>query len=465
MEWSTYQNAIFENIVNDNENKNTVVIARAGSSKTTSLVEAVKRLPKTKKILVTAFNKHIQEEISKKLPQNVDCLTLHALGFRAIKLRFKSILKESKTFDIIKSATGQRDYDLICEMNKAVTLSKYHLLDTPTKIDELMDNYNIDHFPITRPKFIDNVLVVMRKCKEDTAEIDFSDMLYFPFVYNMNVGKYDYVFVDEAQDMNYAQLVMAMSARRKDARLITVLDDRQAIYSFSGADFKNVNDMITNLNPVRLPLPISYRCPKQVIKLAQNFVPDIMPYDKSLDGKINYITLKEMIASVKVNDVVLSRTNADLISACISVVKKGIPASILGKDIGNNLSLFIKRSKAKSISELIAYTQKWQKEELEKFKLLNKDTSILSDRVECLFALCYDSATIEDLKNTLKNLFDESDKYRVLFSTVHKYKGKEADNIFLLDWTFRKTNEEENNIQYVAITRSKKNLTFVSKNR
>ena len=65
--WSKYQNAIFEDVKNGKDGQNTVVIARAGASKTTVLVEAVKYIPKNKKTLFICFNKSIQLELDERI--------------------------------------------------------------------------------------------------------------------------------------------------------------------------------------------------------------------------------------------------------------------------------------------------------------------------------------------------------------------------------------------------------------
>ena len=99
--WSNYQKAIFRDI---NSGKgHTVVIARAGSGKTSTIVEGFKYLPKGKKTLMVAFNKAIAEELKQRAPSYVDIMTLHSLGFRAIKQAFGQdvILENDKCNELI----------------------------------------------------------------------------------------------------------------------------------------------------------------------------------------------------------------------------------------------------------------------------------------------------------------------------------------------------------------------------
>src|SRR5271165_2210458 len=75
--WSDYQKAIFRNIATGTGNL--IVIARAGSAKTSTLVEGSRYIPKGKKSLFCAFNKHIQEELKSRLGSYIECSTLHSL--------------------------------------------------------------------------------------------------------------------------------------------------------------------------------------------------------------------------------------------------------------------------------------------------------------------------------------------------------------------------------------------------
>ena len=82
---SEYQKKIFEFVTNGVGNA--VINAKAGSGKTTTLVEAMKLIPSKEKILFVAFNKAIEQELSKRLNgySNVDVKTYHGLGFAILR--------------------------------------------------------------------------------------------------------------------------------------------------------------------------------------------------------------------------------------------------------------------------------------------------------------------------------------------------------------------------------------------
>ncbi len=464
--WSPYQRAIFKEIAQGEGNL--IVIARAGSSKTSCLVEGAKYIPKGKKSLFCAFNKSIQEELKNRLPHFVEAMTLHSLGFRGIKQRFgpNVELDNNKCWNITSDLVGKENYDLIENLVKAVGLCKVTLTDIPSKIEELLIEYDIDLCECKLEIFIKYIINILRICKEKTNVIDFNDMIYFPFVYHINVGKHDYVFLDEGHDIGKCQLELALSAVRPGGRVIVVIDPRQAIYAFSGADSKILDNLRTRLSPKELSLPICYRCPKKVVELAQTIVPDILPYENAIDGEIININVTDLQKYVTPGCYVISRVNAPLVHLCMSFLKNNIPSNILGRDIGNGLFYLIKKSKKKKVSDLLKWLVSWEKQEKENLliKYPKGSTEYISDKAECIRMLCEDASSVEDVKKNIDNLFKENDESKiVLCSSIHRAKGKECDDVFILEDTLRSNNEVENNLRYVAFTRAKKKLYLVRK--
>lgn len=177
--------------------------------------------------------------------------------------------------------------------------------------------------------------------------------------------------------------------------------------------------------------------------------------------------IDDLLKTVKPGDYVISRTNAPLIKHCMFLLKNGIPANILGRDVGANLHWFIKKSKAKNINKFIEYVNSWREIELKRLLSERRDPSATLDKAECLLNLCEGVLTIKDLKETIDSLFsDVSDNKKVLFGTTHKMKGKETDRVFMLADTYRYgpgVEGEESNLYYVCITRARKALYIVRK--
>src|SRR5208283_5161428 len=116
--WSPLQKNIFKDIAQGLGH--TVVIARAGSGKTSTIVEGFKYLPKGKKTLMVAFNKAIADELKERAPSYIDVMTLHSLGFRAIKQTFGAdvVLDNFKCSAIVGTIIGE-DRDL-WEVNQSI---------------------------------------------------------------------------------------------------------------------------------------------------------------------------------------------------------------------------------------------------------------------------------------------------------------------------------------------------------
>lgn len=465
--WSEYQKNIFKDI--HSGTGNTMIIARAGSAKTTSLVEGSKYIPKGNKTLFCAFNKSIQEELKSRLSERIEALTLHSLGYRGIRQRFGNVeLDNYKCQNIVSDFfdNQKENADLIDSICKTITFSKANLVDTPDKIEELIEYYDIDLCEIELKEFIPYVCKALRLCKEQTNVIDFNDMIWLPFVYRINVGKYDYVFIDEAHDLNKCQIELALSAVKPNGRVIACLDTRQAIYSWSGADHRVYENLKSRLSPKELTLPICYRCPKKVVELAQTLVPDILPYENNIDGEIIDLKLFDLIKTAKPGDYVLSRYNAPLIKSCMHFLKNKIPANILGRDIGDGLLYLIKKSKKKNVKSLLEWLGKWEKTEKANRLAKNPKASVdyITDKAECIVMLCDCASSIDEVKSNVKKMFQDNDEKKiVLHQSIHRCKGKETNDVFVLADTLSSSSEEELNLQYVSFTRAKRKLYLVRK--
>ncbi len=88
-----------------------------------------------------------------------------------------------------------------------------------------------------------------------------------------------------------------------------------------------------------------------------------------------------------------------------------------------------------------------------------------------LSILASKSSNMDHLKRMIADIFCPK-KDAIVLSSIHKSKGLEYDNVFLLrpdliPSKFAKTEEElrqENNLMFVAITRAKKEFKYIYKN-
>lgn len=472
-DWSKYQSAIFEDVARGTGH--TVVIARAGSGKTTTIVESFRYVPKKLKTLMVAFNKSIADELRERAPSYIDTSTLHSLGFRAIRSAFgkEVALDPDKTLNLVQNILAEKglkkfekeSFNTALSMCRTITLCKGYLIDIPSKMDALLDKFDIDPCALERDDFIKTVCQVLRKCKEEKMVIDFDDMVWFPYVYNIPVGKWDRVFVDETQDLNEAQIHMALSACKKNGRIMAVGDDRQAIYGFRGADSEAIENIIKKLDAKVMPLSVSYRCAQNIIKMAQEIVPDIESAPNAKEGIIKHIPEDSFLQEAKAGDFILSRVNAPLIYYCLALLRAGTPANIQGKDVGSNLIYMIKKSEKSNVIDFLKWLDTWKTTETARLVSKKRDPILILDKYACLETLCEGANSLDEVVDNIKALFnDGDDSNRVILSSTHKAKGLERDRVFVLTWTYRRAmNREEDNLFYVAITRAKDELFLVKK--
>ena len=467
-EWSKYQLAIFDNIANGTS-KTTFIEATAGSSKTTSLLEGLNYIPRGKKSLLVAFNKKIADELKKRAPKSFEgeISTLHSLGLKSLGKTFRTKVNPERSMDIIKKIIGEdrEKSELRYCLSRAVSMAKNTLSLTEKEIDNIIDDYDLDYpNEIFRDIFIKLVIKVMEECKASPEEIDFDSMIYLPNVLNVKVPKYDYVFLDEYQDVNFAQLELLKQTRSDNTRMFLFGDQMQNIYSFRAADPRNIIQMKQELNAHSLPLSISYRCPIKVVKEAQKFVKEMEWAPNAPEGIVEKITLNEMKKRAQPGCFIISRVNAPLIGLALHFIGQGIPANIQGRDLATNLQNLIKKSRVKNIDKFLMWLDNWSKKEIDRIKEKEGNPEQIMDKVECLKVLAEGCKDTKDLIANIKKIFsDDLSAKVILLGSTHALKGAEADQVFVLDWTYKYFNQEEKNIRFVAITRAKKELYLVSK--
>jgi superfamily I DNA/RNA helicase len=123
------------------------------------------------------------------------------------------------------------------------------------------------------------------------------------------------------------------------------------------------------------------------------------------------------------------------------------------------------RNERTTTPEFIALLEQNTSMMLAKLRDAGKDNQAnnLEDKVECIRIFASRTNTVGEIISEIKKVFDGKDSGDVMLSTVHKAKGLEADNVYILAterMPHPKGGHEENNICYVAITRAKQNLYF-----
>lgn len=288
------------------------------------------------------------------------------------------------------------------------------------------------------------------------------------------------ILVHNCQDMNAAQIELALKSVTKTGRVIVVGDDRQAIYGFRGADSGSLDRLRAAMGAEELPLTTTYRCPKAVVAEAQRLVPDYNAAPTAPAGEIHTLPVEKLAETVAPGDFVLSRKNAPLVRVCLSILRTGTRAKVEGKDVGKGLVALLKKLKPKSMPDFLAKLTKWEAKETKRAANLKKETAErktaeVADQAETLRVLADGLSGVAELETRIETLFADDaagNKSLVVCSSVHRSKGLEAPRVFILRSTLggRKPKEgkapaapstEEANIEYVAITRAQTSLHWV----
>lgn len=479
-------------------NSNVVISALAGSGKTSLIVMAVQLLKAMgvpgSEVLVLAFNVKIREELNKRLPAGYVAVNSHSLGLQVCKQGHPKARRDAnKWFTLVKDVVEEMEVDRGDEYplrRKIQALCSKVMLNhvDPENIGEVLDIAAQYHIEDVEPPVVKAVAKCIRKARrifEDTGALDFDEMLYLPVVMDLQPPKVKFVFVDEAQDLNVLQQEIASRSCADDARMVIVGDAKQAIYMFAGADAASFEKFKTmRPNTKVLPLNICYRCPTSHLDLARRLVPEIEARPDAPVGEIRFAGKDALSLLAKAGDLVMSRTNAPLLGAYFDLIKKKIPAKVIGREIGKDLANTldkIAQLEGFSYHKMVTYIERYREMQTKQLQQKpNSEAKIeeLDDKMDCLstcamnFTECH---SLDDLKKALEALFtdESSDDWRnsVALCSVHRAKGLEADNTFILNpekmplmWEKQSPAEfqQELNIKYVALTRALKSMTFLS---
>ena len=483
--WSDEQLAIHEWFATGTGNL--LVRARAGTSKTTTALEGIRGAPE-RQILICAFNKKIADELTARLNNpNATAKTLHALGFAAIRRyadHFKVLDGSERANDLAGMAArswkqDHKGVDVPWEIKRLVALLCTKAREmTPIGYDETSmialahqfnylpdegwgNRWTVEHVANLTLRAMDHAAAYQR------GGIDFADMIFLPLVKGWLSPTYDLVVVDEAQDMNLAQLTICERVNR--GRMAVIGDDRQAIYGFRGADTGSLDRLKRSLRAAELPLTTTYRCGRDIVEHAQLLVPDITARAGAPLGEVTDKSVADLMAEVAPGDFVLSRLNAPLVGLTLALLAQRVPAYMAGRDIGQGIETvlrLLKLPKGLPCDEMLVRLEAWRKRRVTTLanRGLLDQVDRLNDQADMIKELSGTALDADDVVEQCRELFKDADpSTRVMCSSIHKAKGLEASRVWVLTDTLyrRGRTTEEENLEYVAITRAKTALFLV----
>lgn len=490
---SPYQEKIFDFIVHGNGNA--VISAKAGSGKTSTCVTAIKLIKPKNKVMFLAFNRSIAEDLSQKLKDypNVEVRTSHGLGFAIIRKNVegeveldefkyrryvKSNISELTTIDV--TLTKNQLYNYIESICALVDFARFNLAQTAEEVKSLAVKYDV-------PIFFDEcdiVIKVLEWGKTELNSIDYTDMVWLPVELSMNARAFqkDFIFIDECQDQSLMSIELFLKCFKRGTRFIAMGDEDQCINTFCGSSEEAFQYMKDYPKTTQFDLPICYRCPKTVVELAKTLVPDIKCREDAPKGDI---IEKCWTSSLQSGDMVLCRSKAPLLKVYTKLLRKGIQCYIKGQDIGTNLKKLIEEVDIEELNTNLKSDGVFVRLYDNLFEIRNKlmeskgldyqDATLTNyitnryDMIKALTVLAENYTTKTELLSHIDEIFDET-REGVILSTIHKAKGLEADNVYILcnssmPSSLAKKEWEKNaeqNLIYVAYTRAKKKLGFIS---
>lgn len=275
-----------------------LVIAGAGTGKTRTLVYRVARLiedgVRPESILCLSFTKKAAENMTIKCSgmldhrcQQVNANTFHGFALSILK-RYAPYTGYGNNFDIIDQDT---DAGIILDRIKEELLITAHAAKFPKNkqvisilsksatrqmsIHDVIANY-YPHYDI----FISMIELVSseyQKFKKQQNKMDFDDLLKilmilmsdYEFIRNEIQDRFKFIMIDEYQDTDRIQAALAKLLAGGHGNIMVVGDDAQSIYSFRGADFRNIMSFPDQFEKAKvITIEQNYRSTQEILNLG-----------------------------------------------------------------------------------------------------------------------------------------------------------------------------------------------------
>lgn len=280
-----------------------LVLAGPGSGKTTVIIQRIRRLTEKMgvspyRILVITFTKAAAEQMKTRYAalqgkSGVMFGTFHSIFFRILRQACGYSLEQVLSEDERRNT-----------MQKLVTEARISVQDQEEYIQQFFSQYSLmknqlqdvsDFVPEGLPK--DEFVALSKKFdgwKRRNEKIDFDDMLtecYDVLSQDEKIRKawqdrFDYILVDEFQDVNRAQYACLQMLAAPKNNLFVVGDDDQSIYGFRGASPSFMLDFPKDFpGTEKVFLNVNYRCSGRIIRLASQVIgTNVSRYAKEIKG-------------------------------------------------------------------------------------------------------------------------------------------------------------------------------------
>lgn len=370
-----------------------LIIAGAGAGKTKTLTTKIAFLIEEKNvnprnILAITFTNKAAKEMKDRLYMQIGSLskelqvsTFHSFGLKLLRENYETlgydknfvIMDSDDSLTVVKKILKDANYDPKIYNPKAIR-NKISSCKNEMMTPEIYDRYAVSDYE----KVIKEVYEKYERKLHMNNSVDFDDLLLLPiqlFKKNPDVldkyqELYQYILIDEYQDTNEAQYILTKLLSAKNRKITCVGDDSQSIYSFRGANYKNILNFEKDYKDAKtILLEQNYRSTSNILDAANQVIKNNkMRKDKNLwtsrgEGeKIKYYRsfnerdeaqyvirkIKEMVnRGIEYKDMaILYRTNAQSRVLEEEMLKENFPYKVIGS------FYFYSR---KEIKDLIAY--------------------------------------------------------------------------------------------------------------
>lgn len=489
---------------------NLVLEAVAGAGKTSSLLAAFPLMRGSLSYIV--FNKKNAVEAEQKakkqgvMRNDIRIQTAHSAGFSALRATYKGLTTDEKKVEKLANsrAMSEKQTQAVPYVCRMISFAKQSLFDVNTDSSEwlaLSEHFGAEESlpdnSISLAEAISFAREVFRtdlRTWESNQTIDFDDMVYLPAMGFGRVWQNQWVLIDEAQDTNLARRKLAARMLSPSGRLVAVGDRHQALYAFTGADSGALDLIARDFKATRLPLSVSFRCPKAVVRYAQNFVSHIEAAPEAPEGEvvplvttIDTVVQEQWLQPTAITDpengsisyhhsAIVCRYNRPLAALAFALIRRNVPCRIEGRDIGKSLVALVSKWKsARTIEDLRGCLNKWLAMEQDKAKKAGNERKAQSaeDRVatvEVFMERCEEQGkdSVACVKAEIEQMFADNVTGMLVLSSIHKSKGREWPHVMWLQIEGGRPPRKQWEIDteicacYVATTRAQQRLTLLT---
>jgi ATP-dependent DNA helicase RecQ len=292
--------------------------------------------------------------------------------------------------------------------------------------------------------------------------------------------------VDEAQDIDEHEygLIRILMEQNEEIRVILVGDDDQNIYAFRGADSKYMLRLVQE-GAIKYELTENYRSKVGIVEVANQWVSQLPHRLKSLPimahskepGSVKIVQhrsnhlIAPLIRDIKSTDLigstcVLTKTNDEAVQTAGLLAKNGFTTRLIQTNEGFNLYnlrelRFFTDEVCQNSDYPVIVDEEWKKARARLSEMFAG-----SNKLEWCQIIIDDFEQTNPLRKykTDWKIFIMESKWEdfvritgdiIYVSTIHKAKGKEFDNVFILLDNFQAISEESKRQLYVAMTRAK----------